>query len=204
MASPKDRLRSRSRGRSDPGTPVVLAVRGDTHGGRSVAAAPLALSHWLVDVILRAMPYTLELAALVANQLERIATYQEHQLVGQVVNLEFWIHEALHAIHVIEDYPDRFVRLHDAQTRWVDAHGTMVFNVDCAHCGGRCVLPPEPPPPPRRISNSDLSRARRSVTDGAYHLLRRLYRAGWIDEARLRAACDQLGTSVDLADLDRR
>jgi hypothetical protein len=150
------------------------------------------------------MSYTLEQAALVADQLERLATYQEHQLIGQLENLEFWLNEAVHAVGVIDDYPARFVRLRDAQVRWVDAHGTKVLVAECQYCGGgRCTLPPERPPPPRRIFSSELSHARRSVTDAGYHLLRRLYRLGWIDEARLHASCDRLGTSVDLDDLDR-
>jgi hypothetical protein len=150
------------------------------------------------------MAYTLDQATLVATQLERLATYQQHQLIGQLENLEFWLREARHAIDVIEEYPARFARLREAQDRWVDAHDTRVFIVECPHCGGGpCKLESERrPPPPRRLASSDLSSARRSVTEAGYHLLLRLYRAGWIDEARLRAGCDQLGTSVDLDDLD--
>lgn len=153
---------------------------------------------------MNAMAYTLEQAALVAQQLERLSTLNPHQLIGQFESLEFWLREASHAIAVIDDYPARFERLRAAQERWVDAHETAVFGVECPHCGGGpCELPAGRPPPPRRISSSDLSSARQSVKDAGYRLLRRMYRAGWIDEATLRAGCDQLGTSIDLDDLGR-
>jgi hypothetical protein len=148
------------------------------------------------------MPYTTERANLIAGQLERLATYNAHELAGQLPNLEFWLAEATHALAVIEDYPQRFARLHDAQVRWVDSHGTRVTFGYCNYCGGPCCSDPVKPAAPRRISSSEIDAARRAVRDGVYHLLLRLLRAGWIDEARVRAGCDQVGTSVDLNDLD--
>jgi hypothetical protein len=103
---------------------------------------------------------------------------------------------------VIDDYPQRFARLHNAQLRWVEDHDTRVTSGYCEYCGGRCVVGPVKPPAPRRISSTELDAARRAVRDGVYHLLLRLYRAGWIDETGLRAGCGQVGTSIDLADLD--
>jgi len=148
------------------------------------------------------MSYSTERAALIARQLEKLATYNAHELAGQLPNLEFWLAEAAHALAVIDDYPQRFVRLHDAQVRWVDNHGTCVTSGFCEYCSGACFADPVKPPAPRRISSADLDAAQRAVRDGAYHLLLRLHRAGWIDEERLRAGCDEVGTSVDLADLD--
>jgi hypothetical protein len=40
------------------------------------------------------MAYTLERAALIASQLERLATSNVHQLAGQFANLDFWLDEA--------------------------------------------------------------------------------------------------------------
>ena len=148
------------------------------------------------------MSYTTERATLMASQLERLATYNAHELAGQLPNLEFWLAEAAHALAVIDDYPARFVRLRDAQVRWVDAHGTRVMAGHCDHCGGRCELGPVKPQAPRRIPSADLDATRRAVRDGAYHLLLRLLREGWSDEARVRAGCDQVGTSIDVDDLD--
>lgn len=136
-------------------------------------------------------------------QLEKLATYNVHQLAGQFANLDFWIAEAAHSISVIDNYPTRFAQMRDAQLRWVDAHGTVVSDY-CPHCGGACEFGPQRPSPPTRIPSSQLDAARRSVKDATYHLLLRLYRAGWIDEIRLRAVCDQVGTSVDIADLEQR
>ena len=55
--------------------------------------------------------YSTRRAALVADQLERLATQNAHQLAGQVSNLAFWIAQATAAIRTIDDYPARFRRL---------------------------------------------------------------------------------------------
>jgi hypothetical protein len=34
---------------------------------------------------------------------------------------------------VIDDYPQRFARLHSAQLRWVEDHGTRVSSGYCEH-----------------------------------------------------------------------
>lgn len=151
------------------------------------------------------MSYTTERAALVASQLQRIATYNAHQLVGQLPNLEFWLGEAAHALAVLDDYPHRFQRLHDGQTRWVEAHQVRITPL-CVQCGGPCEYGrgPVTPPPPRPIPTAELDAARRAIREGGYQLLRRLYRNRWIDEARFRTSCYRLRTSVDLDDLDRR
>jgi len=59
--------------------------------------------------------YSIERAALIADQLERLATQNLHQLAGQAANLIFWISEAAHAIRTIDEYPARFRRLREAQ-----------------------------------------------------------------------------------------
>lgn len=138
-----------------------------------------------------------------ADQLQRLATFNPHQLAGQFANLDFWLAEAGRAIEIIDDYAGRFVRMRDAQLAWVDAHDTVVSDW-CAPCGGACEFGPQRPDPPTRISSSELNLARKAVRDGAYRLLVRLYRAEWIDETRLRAACEQVGTGFDLGDLERR
>lgn len=146
--------------------------------------------------------YSLDHAAFVASQLEKLATQNVHQLRGQFANLDFWLGEAEHAIRILDDYPKRFIQMRDAQLGWVYAHGTLVSGY-CPFCGGPCDLGPSPPGAPKRIPSSKLDAARRSVRDAAYHFLRRLYRAKWIDDVRLRAACEQVGTSMDIEDLER-
>lgn len=148
------------------------------------------------------MSYTIERAALVARQLQRIATYNAHELVGQLANLEFWLGEAAQSLAVIDDYPRRFARLHAGQTEWVEAHQIRI-TPQCAHCGGPCEYSgAQVPAAPKRIGSQQLDDARRAVRDASYQLLRRLYRNGWIDEERFRASCARLGTSVDLDDLE--
>jgi hypothetical protein len=52
--------------------------------------------------------YSIQRANLIADQLERLATQNTHQLAGQVANLDFWVSEAVAAISTIDDYPVRF------------------------------------------------------------------------------------------------
>jgi len=48
--------------------------------------------------------YSIERANLIADQLERLATQNTHQLAGQVANLDFWISETVAAISIIDNY----------------------------------------------------------------------------------------------------
>ena len=64
------------------------------------------------------MAYTLEQAAVLAGQLERLATSGAHQIAGQFANLEFWLDEAVRVLATIDDYPRRFRLLRDAQAAW--------------------------------------------------------------------------------------
>jgi len=130
------------------------------------------------------MSYTTEQAALLAGQLERLASAGVHQIAGQFANLEFWLGEAVHVLATIDDYPRRFRQLREAQIAWVTAHGTQVLGY-CAHCGGRCELGPQTPAAPTRISSDEMDAARRGVRQGCYRLLLRCYRAHLVDEPAL-------------------
>jgi hypothetical protein len=142
--------------------------------------------------------YSIERAALIADQLERLATQNLYQLAGQFVNLDFWIAEAAHAIQVLDDYPARFERLRETQREWVRAHGTKVSDY-CPICRGACELGSETtPPPPQRIRGEEVTAARRGVRQGGRRYLLRLYRARLLDEDGLRRAAAQLG--IDLED----
>jgi hypothetical protein len=61
------------------------------------------------------MSYSIKRATLIADQLERLATQNAHQLAGQFGNLDFWISEAVGAIRVLNEYPERFRSLRDGQ-----------------------------------------------------------------------------------------
>ncbi|HEY4055681.1 MAG TPA: hypothetical protein VGM39_03705 [Kofleriaceae bacterium] len=147
------------------------------------------------------MSYSTEQAALLANQLERLATSNAYQLVGHHANLAFWLEEVVHALAVIDDYSRRFGLLRDAHTAWTEAnHTTRDFY--CAHCGGACELGPRKPPAPTRVSSEEMNAAKKSLRQGAYRLLLRCYRASLLDEGALRGACDRIGVSLEREDLD--
>lgn len=146
------------------------------------------------------MSYSIQKATLIADQLQRLATQNTHQLAGQVANLDFWLAEAVHAIATIDQYPERFQRLRVAQVGWAKAHGTRVSGY-CAHCGGGCEFGPQVPDPPRRIPAEDLAAARAAVRQTGRLYLLRLYRAQLIDESAVRRACDDLGAPLESEDL---
>ncbi len=148
------------------------------------------------------MAYSIDRAVLLADQLERLAHSNVHQLAGQAANLDFWLDEAVHSLRVIEDYPQRFRRLRDSQVAWVEAHGTKVSGY-CSICAGGCELGPRTPEPPSRIPSEQMDEARSRVQRSAYRLLLRCYRAGLLDEAIVRAACDRIGLIAEPEDLER-
>jgi len=136
---------------------------------------------------------------LIADQLERLATQNVHQLAGQVANLAFWISEAIQAISVVDDYPTRFRRLRDAQVDWVKEHGSKVSGY-CPHCRGACEFGPQTPEPPRRVPTQDLAAARDCVRRAARRYLLRLYREHLLDEDVVRRACGEIGVGVEAED----
>jgi len=149
------------------------------------------------------MAYTTERAVAVAKQLDKFTTSFAHQLVGQFANLAFWLDEVERALAMLDEYPQRFARLRDAQRDWVVAHGTLVGEF-CAHCGGACELAPgkQSPVAPKRIDSRELEDARHALKASVYRFLLRCYRARLHDEDALRAACERLDISVDPTELD--
>ena len=148
------------------------------------------------------MAYSIKQAAIIADQLERLATQNTHQLAGQVANLDFWISEAIHAVRTIDDYPARFRRLRDAQVGWVKAHGTKVSGY-CPACGGACEFGPQTPDAPNWIPTQDLAEAREAIRQAGRRFLLRLYRAHFVDEDRVREECNLIGIGVESEDFNR-
>ena len=149
------------------------------------------------------MSYSIKRAGLIADQLERLATQNVHQLSGQVANLGFWMAEAAGAISALDDYPVRFRLLRDAQVGWVEAHGVTVSGY-CAHCGGRCELGPTKPEPPQRTPSENVEAAREGVRRAARRYLLRLYRARFLDEDAVRQACAEIRVGVETEDFERK
>jgi hypothetical protein len=143
------------------------------------------------------MSYSSNMAKVVADQLARFVTLNRHQLAGQVANLDFWIAQARHALGVIDGYGERFERLRSAQAGYVAEHNTTEFLLADPDIRGT-------PDPPRRVADSALREARRSVTEATYRFLVRCCNDGLIPESRLRSLCDGLGIGVDVSDLRQK
>jgi hypothetical protein len=161
----------------------------------------MAGPRWAVTKHFR-LSYSIAKAALIADQLERLSTQHPHQLAGQLSNLAFWMAEAAAAIAVIDDYPARFRRLHDAQVAWVRERNSRV-SFYCPICEGECEFSPQTPAAPRRTPSEELDVARRRVKQGATRLLLRLYGARFIRESELRQYSDSLELPIEPEDLQQ-
>src|SRR5262245_49587174 len=133
------------------------------------------------------MPYSTEVADLVANQLSRFVTLNRHQLAGQVANLDFWLAEVRHALAVIDSYGERFVRLNAGQEHYVATHGTTVSEV------GPVGAEKRRPPPPRRIPDRELQKARRNLTESAISFFERCRKDYLITNGRFTTALREIG-----------
>ena len=166
--------------------------------GVSVDRQPLFLTTLPEDTF----SYSIDRANLIADQLERLASQNLHQLAGQFANLDFWMAEAASALSALDGYSARYRALRDAQVGWVKAHGTKVYG-PCPVCGGVCEFDPRTPDPPRRIRSEDLDAARTRVRHAARRYLLRLYHARFLTEDAVRRSCDQLGANVETEDFER-
>lgn len=146
------------------------------------------------------MSYSTEKAALIADQLRRLATQHPHQLAGQLSNLEFWMAEAAAAIAVIGDYPARFRRLRDAQVAWVSSRDVKV-RFYCPACQGECEFSPGTPSAPHRISSQQMDAARDDVRRAAAQLLLRLYQSGLLASSELDRHVNALELPIESEDL---
>ena len=148
------------------------------------------------------MVYTLEKAALIKEQLRRFTTSYVHHLSGQFANLEFWLEEIESALKSLSEYHHRFEHMRDAQKKWVADHGTVVYEY-CPICMGRCEFADGIPKPPVRVPSSELKAMHRELSDTAYTFFLRCYRAGFLDESRVRDLCERIGTGLDPHDLKK-
>lgn len=146
------------------------------------------------------MSYSTEKAALIAEQLRRLATQHPHQLAGQLTNLEFWMGEAAAAIAVIQDYPARFRKLRDAQVAWVSSRDVKLPYY-CPVCQGACEFGPRTPNAPHRISSKEMDAARDDVRRSAAQLLLRLYRSGLLASSELGRYASDLELPIEPDDL---
>lgn len=146
--------------------------------------------------------YTIEKASLISDQLKRFTTAYAHHVVGQFANIDFWLQEVQASLKTIDEYNERFDKIRDRQQEWVDFHGTVVQEY-CRICRGKCEFGNGgPPAPPSRMSSNALKACRRELIDSVYYFLIRCYRMELLEEQELRIKCKELGTSIELSDLD--
>ena len=133
------------------------------------------------------MSFSTDMAGLVTNQLSRFVTLNQHQLAGQVANLDFWLAQVRNVLGIIDGYGVRFVRMEGAQERYVTAHSTTesIPVVDG--------FKERRAPPPRRISDRELKKARRALIEAAWQFLERCRRDGLISELQMSEARTNLG-----------
>ena len=147
------------------------------------------------------MIYTIEKADRISEQLRRFTFGFAHHVAGQFSNIDFWINEVIEATNTIDFYNERFNRIKDSQTEWMQNHGDKIYEGHCPYCGGKCELTNGIPSPPKRISSSELKEARKKLIDSAYYFLTRCYRMELLDKAEIKQKCDLIGTSIDPNDL---
>ncbi|HET9279481.1 MAG TPA: hypothetical protein VFN95_14900, partial [Flavitalea sp.] len=112
------------------------------------------------------MIYTIEKANLISEQLRRFTNGYAHHVAGQFANIDFWLHEVQESIKTVDEYNKRFNNIRDGQKKWVESHGTIVYDY-CPHCGGKCELNDgnRKPPLPERVSSNELLATRKELVD---------------------------------------
>jgi hypothetical protein len=146
--------------------------------------------------------YTIEKANLISEQLRRFTSGYAHHVAGQFANIDFWLHEVQESIKTIDDYNKRFNNIRDEQKKWVDAHGTIVYDY-CPHCGGKCELSNGIPSLPVRVPSNELQETRKKLVDSTYFFLLRCYRMSLLDKNALETNCKEIGTSIDPSDIEK-
>jgi hypothetical protein len=136
------------------------------------------------------MPFSTDLALLVASQLSRFVTLNRHQLAGQVANLDFWLDQVRNGLAAIDGYGKRFHQMKVAQTKHVKEHHTTEFSLDDPCCTQGM------PAPPRKVPEQELQAARQALCDATRRFLRRCTKDGLIPDATLREACANLDLNL--------
>lgn len=151
------------------------------------------------------MIYTVERANLITEQLRKFADSYTYMVVGQFANLDFWIDETVHAIRAIDEHNVRFEKMCDAQKKWIEERKVKVPDY-CSICNGICELSEQhykKPELPKQRAKSEKKQTKKDLVDAAYYFLIRCYKISLLNEKELKGYCNQLGTSVDLNDLDK-
>ena len=147
--------------------------------------------------------YSIDRAHHLAEQLERLATQNVHQLAGQAAILAFWVNEIEQTLESLDDYPARFEKILDAQKDFVEQHEITGWSF-CPHCEGRCEFADgsEPPDDPVRISHREFANAREAVLTGTRHFLIRLLKNYLVSEEILLKLSEKIGSDFSQGSLE--
>ena len=148
------------------------------------------------------MSYMTDRADLLVRQLEKFSHESRMAvLVGQRVNLEYWLHESEECLKIIDDYPQRFWKMAKAQKEYIDIHKPLDHS-PCAICGGPCEFGPSRLQPPSKIPAEELDEARCKIRNSVRRFVIRLYSKGLLDKIEAKISCDRVGTGIEETEFD--
>ncbi|MBO6518115.1 MAG: hypothetical protein JJ975_16375 [Bacteroidia bacterium] len=147
--------------------------------------------------------YTLDKANLITQQLTKFRHGYTHHVVGQFANIDFWINEVKSTLTVLDQHRSRFDKMYNAQKNWTEEHGTVVHTY-CSICKGKCEFSDGKPRLPNMKYKGEKVAARKELIDAAYFFLIRCYTIGLLTREQLEQKCNEVGTSIDPADLKKR
>ena len=151
------------------------------------------------------MIYSVQRVKLIAEQLRKFSDADSWIVVGQYVNLEFWLEEVKSALIAIDEHNSRFNKMYDSQKKWIESHSITVPD-NCPICQGICELGSGSRKPhlPKRSpeTKADKKESRQELINSTYYFLLRCYKLKLLSQKEIRSMCDELGTSIDLNDFN--
>lgn len=150
------------------------------------------------------MIYTIEKANLISERLRKFTDSYAYMVAGQFANIDFWIDEITNSIKAIDEHNLRFEKMCEAQKKWVEEKNVRVPDY-CHICNGICELSEQhykKPELPKQRAKTEKKESRKELVDSAYYFLVRCFKIGLLSKEEFKEYCNQIGTSVDLNDLN--
>ncbi|MDA0835012.1 MAG: hypothetical protein O2955_09100 [Planctomycetota bacterium] len=136
------------------------------------------------------MSYIEDVCSPLIRMFDKFATYDAHQLAGQVANLDFWLSEVDHRLSIIDGYRKRFDRLKSAQMRYVKEHNAA--QTASTHLPIGASVPPLRP----GISHQDLTNLRERLQVAARRFLVRCHSEKIQTDEECNAALSRIGAEL--------
>jgi hypothetical protein len=143
------------------------------------------------------MAYSLDICELLTKQLTKFASLNRHQLVGHLVNLDFWTDEVRHALAALDGYRSRFKKMKAAQGKYVSENRVINFDLEEPYINWA-------PSPPRAVADQGLKQARQCLVDAWRKFIVRCHKEQLLEIEGAHSACTTLGISFELEDLQTR